>query len=93
MRFCEAQQYCEAAIEINSQQFNAYKNLAISLQGQGEYEDAAKLFVLAVRFNPMDRRSLGLLEELLTDRQYLFSSVPGLSEALEKCRQLSTVVQ
>jgi|SRR6516165_9551927 tetratricopeptide (TPR) repeat protein len=35
-KFAEAEPYCHQAIEINPYRHNAYKNLGVSLQGQGE---------------------------------------------------------
>lgn len=66
-RFVEGETYCRQAIEIDGSRPNAYKNLGISLQGQGQLEEAARCFITATRVDAGDRRSSDLLDKLLRD--------------------------
>ena len=64
-RYREAQPYCCRAIKIDPLRHNAYKNLGISLEGQGDYANAAKCYIKAVQTNASDPRALRHLEELI----------------------------
>jgi tetratricopeptide (TPR) repeat protein len=64
-RFAEGEIYCRRAIQIDSRRHNAYKNLGLSLAGQGKYPEAARCFVAATQANAADARAFNLLEELL----------------------------
>jgi len=46
-KYEEAEPYCRQAIEICPARYNAYKNLAIALRGQGQYIPAAEQFAKA----------------------------------------------
>ncbi len=65
-RYKEAEPYCRNAIIINPMRFNAYKNLGVSLEGQGQYQAAAELYMKATTFCPCDARALSHLENLIT---------------------------
>lgn len=64
-QFAEGEKFCRAAIEINGSRSNARKNLGIALEGQGQFVEAAKSYIMATKVVPGDPRSLGLLKELL----------------------------
>jgi len=77
----EAERFCRKAIEINGSRYNAYKNLGVALQGQGEYPEAAACFIRAALIFPPDPRSLGHLEELMRDhREEVELEVPNIDE-------------
>ena len=62
----EAIPFCLAAIGINPRRYNAYKNLGVALQGQGEYSKAADAYIEATRICPWDGRALNHLEEMVS---------------------------
>jgi len=70
-KFDEAVQFCRAAIAIDRQRPNAFKNLGIALRGQRQWTEAATCFVQATQVDASDARSMKLLEELLGERTEL----------------------
>jgi tetratricopeptide (TPR) repeat protein len=64
-KFDEGEPFCRAAICIDAQRPNAFKNLGIACRGQGRYIEAADCFVKATQVDASDSRSLKLLEELI----------------------------
>ena len=60
-RYQEAEAYCRKAIAINPERHNAYKNLGISLEGQGHIGEAAQCYIIAVQANAMTRGLSGIL--------------------------------
>jgi tetratricopeptide (TPR) repeat protein len=85
-RYKEGEHYCQAAIKIDPQRHNAYKNLGISLEGQRQYSEAAKLYIKAVRANAVDDRALGHLENLLAKHDEISLQIPDIDEQLQNCR-------
>lgn len=65
----EAEHMCRVAIEIDPRRHNAYKNLGVALQGQGQYPEAAACFLLAAHMAPPDNRSVQHLEKLLASHR------------------------
>jgi tetratricopeptide (TPR) repeat protein len=55
--FEEAEPYLRAAIEIDPQRQNAYKNPGLSLQGQRRYSEAAISYLESVKTCPADPRA------------------------------------
>lgn len=86
-RHKEAEPYCRAAIKIEPRRQNAYKNLGISLEGQGQYTEAAKAYVKAVQANAADPRALTHLEELVAKHNEILSSIPDIQAQIEKCKE------
>jgi tetratricopeptide (TPR) repeat protein len=90
-KFDEGEKFCRAAIEIDGQLPNGFKNLGIALRGLGHYTEAAECFVHATQADASDDRSLQLLEELLKDQPTLgFEFGPRLEfcrKAVEVARQ------
>lgn len=86
-RYAEATSYCMAAIKINPERHNAYKNLGLAFEGKGEYPIAAKCFFKAVMVNAADPRSLAHLENLIEQHSELLTQLPELSAKLEECRK------
>jgi len=89
-RFEEGERYCRAAIAIDPGRHNAYKNLAIAQQGQGQLPEAAWNYVQAVRRYASDPRALKYLEDLITKHPTLLHDDPDLEQALEECRKATT---
>jgi tetratricopeptide (TPR) repeat protein len=81
-KFDEGEHFCRAAIAIDSQCPNAFKNLGIALCGQGELAEGAQCFINATRADASDPRAMQLLEALLTEHPEL-----GFAAELEDCRQ------
>jgi tetratricopeptide (TPR) repeat protein len=61
----EAETFCRAAIAINPDRHNAYKNLGIALQGLGKHREAAMCLVTATQKNASDARAAEHLRRLL----------------------------
>ncbi|HEY3864229.1 MAG TPA: tetratricopeptide repeat protein [Verrucomicrobiae bacterium] len=70
-RFAEAEPYCRRAIQTDPNRSNAYKNLGLSLSGQGQYREAAQCYVAATQTNAADPRAFHLLMDLLKDHPEL----------------------
>ena len=86
-RHAEAEAYCRAATAIDPSRFNAYKNLGVSLQGQGNYLEAARSFLSAAHAQPDDVRALDHLEDLLAKHEGLGTGHPEILEAVQECRE------
>ena len=82
-----AEEYCRTAIRIDPERHNAYKNLGISLQGQGRLVEAANAFITAVRTNPQDPRALRFLEGLQEQHPGIREDIPDIMEQLQVCKQ------
>ena len=61
----EAETFCRAAIGINPDRHNAYKNLGLALQGLGKNREAAHCLVTATQKNASDARATEHLRRLL----------------------------
>ena len=85
-RYAEAEGYCRSAIKIDPSRHNAYKNLGVSLAGQGDYANAANNFISATKANATDGRSLTLLEQLLVEHPEIKAEMPEIEERLQACR-------
>ena len=81
-RFDEAEGFCQAAIRINSEQYNAHKNLGLVRQGQERWLDAALCFAEACRVCPVEPRARHLLDGLIAARPDLLSRSVELRQAL-----------
>jgi tetratricopeptide (TPR) repeat protein len=78
-RFDEAEEYCEAAILINPEQYNAHKNLGLAREGQGRWMDAALSLAEAVRLCPQNTRAWLHLQQLLGLKPGLMAESPDLA--------------
>lgn len=67
--------------------FHAFKNLGMSLRGQGKLGEAALSFVAAVRADAADPRALKHLEELVAEHEELYEQVPDLDFQIQNCRK------
>lgn len=92
-RYSEAEPFCRQAIEVDPNRHNAYKNLGVSLEGQGRCVPAVRAYILAVRQNASDPRALKHLEDLLLRNPGLLDSEAGLSEEVENCRRAVRAVE
>jgi tetratricopeptide (TPR) repeat protein len=64
-RFVQAESYCRRAMQADPNRPNAYKNLGLSLAGQGQYREAAQCYIAATQVNAADPRAFHLLMDLL----------------------------
>jgi len=85
-QFQEAEPYCRAAIRIAPRKQNAYKNLGLTLQGQGKFLEAAEELIRAVRANSTDPRALHYLEALIQQHSELLEEDPEIAELVVKSR-------
>jgi tetratricopeptide (TPR) repeat protein len=81
----ESERYLRAAIEIDPERANAFKNLGLALLGQNLDSQAAEYFVRATQANAADPRSLAHLEEVVAQNPALLLD-PELRRKLEACR-------
>ncbi|HEU4345307.1 MAG TPA: tetratricopeptide repeat protein, partial [Candidatus Binatia bacterium] len=85
-RYSEAERYCRRAIEINSELHYAYKNLGISLRGQGNLIGAAWAWVDATKANPVDPKAFMFLQELVKEHPDLLARCDWVVEEFAKRR-------
>jgi tetratricopeptide (TPR) repeat protein len=81
-RFGEAEGFCQAAIRINPEQYNAHKNLGLVRQGQERWLDAALCFAEASRVCPVEPRARHLLDGLIAAHPDLVSRSEELQQAI-----------
>ena len=79
-RFAEAEPWCRAAIGIDPEAHNAYKNLGLALAGQGRLAEAAREFMRAFDLCPQDARALVHLEDMLRAHPETAREVPEIAE-------------
>jgi len=80
-----AEPYCRAALRADARRHNAYKNLGVALQGQGQYADAARAYITAVSRAPGDTRSMHHLGQLVeAHRNDIAASVPEAIAMVEQ---------
>ncbi len=90
-RHAEAEPFCREAIRINPDRHNAFKNLAIALEGQGNLSDAVDNFIFAVEKNAADPRALDHLDHLVNANPEIEVEVPDIRARVEKCRKAVTL--
>ena len=84
-RHSEAEEFCQAAIEIDPDRYNAWKNFGISLEKQGKMENAALSYCEATERGPEDPRAFRLLEDLLMAHPELLDQNPVIKDRYGKC--------
>ena len=82
-RHQEAEKYCRSAIQIEPRRHNAHKNLALSLQHQCRYVQAARSFIRATKLCPNDGRALEHLKDLIGAHPEIAEDIPELMELFE----------
>ena len=85
-RYSEAEGYCRSAIKIDPSRHNAYKNLGVSLAGQGDYANAADSFTSATKANASDGRAMKLLEQVFAEHPEIKAVMPEIEERIQACR-------
>lgn len=77
-RFDEAEKYLREAIFTSPEKYNAWKNLGVSLEWQGQYEEAAGAYLRAVQLSRGELRSQMHLKRIL-DRHPSLKKIPCFS--------------
>ena len=81
-RYEEGERLCRKALEIDWARASAYRNLGVSLHGQGDLIGCAWALVEAAKADASDGRARVLLEKLLASNPTLVISNPWIMEAL-----------
>jgi tetratricopeptide (TPR) repeat protein len=81
-RFVEGEEHCRAAIQLNSIRASGYRNLGISLDGQGDLVGAAWALVEAVKADAADERARALLQKLLAEHPTIVVQCPWIGDGL-----------
>ena len=82
-RHVEAEKHCRAAIDIDWTRASAFRNLGISLKGQGNLIGAAWVLVEAINADPTDTRARQIVEQVVKGNPSLAAQCPWLSGALD----------
>lgn len=82
-RHVEAEKFCRAAIDIDWTRASAFRNLGISLKGQGNLIGAAWVLVEAINADPADTRARQIVEQVVKSNPKLSVQCPWLNGALD----------
>jgi tetratricopeptide (TPR) repeat protein len=82
-RHVEAEKHCRAAIDIDWTRASAFRNLGISLKGQGNLIGAAWVLVEAINADPSDTRARQIVEQVVKADPSLSLQCPWLNGALD----------
>ena len=80
-RFNEGEKHCRTAIEMDWTRASGYRNLGISLQGQGDLIGATWALAEAVKTEPSDNRARQLLDRLLADHPKVAIQCPWATDS------------
>lgn len=80
-RFVEGEKYCRAAIEMDWVRASGYRNLGVSLQGQGNVIGATWALNEAVKADGADLRARQLLDKLITAYPSIAIQCPWATES------------
>jgi len=81
-RYAEGEKYCRMAIDIDSRRASGYRNLGVSLEGQGNLKGAAWMLVEAAKAEVSDPRARISLEKLLAEHPAIVVQCPWIAEGL-----------
>jgi Flp pilus assembly protein TadD len=82
-RFVEGERNCRKALEVDWLRPSAYRNLGVSLHGNGKIIDAAWALVEAAKADPSDDRARSILQNLLSMNPELVVTNPWIMEGLD----------
>lgn len=82
-RHVEAEKYCRAAIDLDWTRASAFRNLGISLKGQGNLIGAAWVLAEAIKADPGDTRARQIVEQVVKGNPSLAVQCPWLCGALD----------
>jgi tetratricopeptide (TPR) repeat protein len=80
--FVEAEKHCRSAIDIDWTRASGYRNLGVSLHGQGNIIGAAWVLAEAVKTDAADDRARLLLEKLIAHDPSIGLQCPWILQAL-----------
>lgn len=89
-RFAEGEKYCRTAIEMDWARASGYRNLGVSLQGQGDLIGATWALAEAVKVDATDNRARLLLDKLLAAHPKIAIQCPWATESLTAGIQTAT---
>ena len=78
-RFEEAETFLRSAVEIEPLFYNAWKNLGVSLEHQGQFEESAECYLKAITLSDGEERSVKHLIRLV-ERYPVLEKVPAVTE-------------
>jgi tetratricopeptide (TPR) repeat protein len=81
-RYKDAEKHCRMAIEVNWKRASGYRNLGISLEGQGDLTGAAWAFVEAIKAEVSDERARALLEKFVAEHPGMIAGCPWIIQGL-----------
>jgi tetratricopeptide (TPR) repeat protein len=81
-RFAEGEKYCRRAIEMDWVRASGYRNLGMSLKGQGDLIGAVWALAEAVKADGADNRAQLLLDQLLVANPKLGIQCPWATESM-----------
>jgi tetratricopeptide (TPR) repeat protein len=81
-RFAEGEKHCRTAIEMDWARASGYRNLGVSLQGQGDLVGATWALSEAVKVDASDTRARQLLDRLLANNPKIAIQCPWATEPL-----------
>ncbi len=80
--FAEGEKHCRSAIEMDWARASGYRNLGVSLQGQGDLVGATWALAEAVKVDTTDDRARQILDKLLAAHPKLAIQCPWATESL-----------
>ncbi|HWO41502.1 MAG TPA: tetratricopeptide repeat protein [Candidatus Eisenbacteria bacterium] len=92
-RYLEAEQYCRRALEVDCTRSSAYRNLGLSLEGQGQLPAAAWALVEALGVDPADAKARDALKKLIALHPALIVECPWSLEGLMTSAHAGTCAQ
>jgi tetratricopeptide (TPR) repeat protein len=81
-RYADGEKHCRAAIETDWQRASAYRNLGISLKGQGMLVEAAWALVEAIKTDASDTRARLVLEKLIAAQPSMLVQYHWITQSL-----------
>jgi tetratricopeptide (TPR) repeat protein len=81
-RFNEGEKHCRTAIEMDWVRASGYRNLGVSLQGQGDLIGATWALAEAIKVDVTDNRARLLLDKLIADHPKIAIQCPWATEPL-----------
>jgi tetratricopeptide (TPR) repeat protein len=81
--FEEAEQYCRDAIRVDPTRYNAYINLGVSLEGQGQFIEAARSFVDAIKADADDLELVQHLRCLVEEHEEIANGITDINDVLK----------
>jgi len=88
-RFADGEKHCRKAIDIDWTRASAFRNLGVSLQGQGMLVEAAWALVEAIKAESSDNRARAILQKLVAANAEMAVQNPWILQSLHPDSQTS----